>query len=191
MPLVTAVPLHRHEPERNMEEVTKRIREIIQDIITPSWFESPPRNFGDASAGSIKADEWRSLIMVYILIALITIWGAHSSDLALDTIPALGHTMSLVLAIYLACSRTMTLEHASAYWSCITNYVGNLKSVYPQSSLRPNHHVAFHIYDYLILFGPVQSWWTFPFERLIGVLQRLPSNHKPGGLFVRLHGNQS
>ena len=99
--------------------------------------------------------------------------------------------MSLVLAVYLACARTMTLERASAYRSCITNYVGNLKSVYPLSSLHPNHHAAFHIYDYLILFGPVQSWWMFPFKRLIGALQRLPSNHKPGECVFRLHGNQS
>ena len=117
--------------------------------------------------------------------------GAHSSDLASDTILALGSTVSLISAIYLACSRTMTLERASAYQSCITNYVGNLKSVYPQSSLCPNHHAAFHIYDYLILFSPVQSWWTFPFVHLIGVLQCLPSNHKPGEFFLQLDGNQS
>ena len=189
MPLAATVPLCRHERERNMEEVIERIREIIQDILTPSWFESPPRNFGEASAGSIKAAEWRSLIMVYIPIALISVWGAHSPDS--DAIAALDHTMSLVSAVYLACARTMTLERASAYRSCIASYVGNLKSVYPSSSLRPNHHAAFHIYDYLVLFGPVQSWWTFPFERLIGVLQRLPSNHKPGEFSLRLHGNQS
>ncbi|KAI9464872.1 hypothetical protein HD554DRAFT_2026214, partial [Boletus coccyginus] len=46
----------------------------------------------------------------------------------------------------------------------------------------PNHHASFHIYDYLVLFGPVHSWWTFPFEQLIGVLQRLPNNHKSGEL---------
>ena len=40
--------------------------------------------------------------------------------------------------------------------------------------------MACHIYDYLKLFGPVQSWWCFPFECLIGHLQRLPLNDKFG-----------
>ncbi|KAF9233015.1 hypothetical protein BU15DRAFT_7288, partial [Melanogaster broomeanus] len=158
--------------------VLERIREVIRDISIPLWFESAPRNFGGASAGSIKADEWRSLIMVYVPIALISVLGAHNPDS--DTVAVLDHTMSLVSAVYLACARTMTLERASAYRSCIASYVGNLKSLYPSFSLRPNHHASFHIFDYLVLFGPVHSWWTFPFERLIGVLQRLPSNHKPG-----------
>lgn len=42
--------------------------------------------------------------------------------------------------------------------------------------------MAFHIKDYLVLFGPVHAWWTFPFERLIGMLQRMPNNGKIGEL---------
>ncbi|KIJ57971.1 hypothetical protein HYDPIDRAFT_44688 [Hydnomerulius pinastri MD-312] len=76
----------------------------------------------------------------------------------------------------------MSFARASAYRSCIASYVGNLKRIHPAFDLRPNHHASFHIYDYLLLFGPVHSWWTFPFERLIGTLQRLPSNHKTGEL---------
>ncbi|KAH7902858.1 hypothetical protein BJ138DRAFT_1021446, partial [Hygrophoropsis aurantiaca] len=71
---------------------------------------------------------------------------------------------------------------ANAYRVCIANYVGNLKSIHPTFGLRPNHHASFHIYDYPVLFGPVHGWWTFPFERLIGILQRLPGNHKSGEL---------
>ena len=97
-----------------------------------------------------------------------------------DMKAALNHTMSLVSAIYLACARMTTTERASAYHTCIASYVGNLQNLYPTISLRPNHHAAFHIYDYLVLFGPVHSWWTFPFERLIGVLQCLPHNHTSG-----------
>ena len=29
--------------------------------------------------------------------------------------------------------------------------------------------MALHLPDYLLLYGPVHSWWTFPFERLIHV----------------------
>ncbi|KAE9382827.1 hypothetical protein BT96DRAFT_845020 [Gymnopus androsaceus JB14] len=38
-----------------------------------------------------------------------------------------------------------------------------------------------HIYDFLLLFGPVISWWCFPFERLIGALQKINTNDFVGG----------
>src|ERR1700692_1572565 len=153
-------------------------------MTTPTWLGSVPKNFGDASAGTIKADEWRSLITIYLPIALVSLWGAgtsHSSDEhAVHLRIILDHTMELVCAVYLACARTMTTRRAEAYRSHIATYVGKLQKIHPTFSLRPNHHASFHIYDYLLLFGPAHSWWCFPFERLIGILQRLPVNHKIG-----------
>ncbi|KIM53743.1 hypothetical protein SCLCIDRAFT_138348, partial [Scleroderma citrinum Foug A] len=134
------------------------IREVIRNTSTPSWFTSVPKNFGDQAAGMIKADKWRSLITIYIPITLISLWGAGTPQADLKLI--LDNTMDLISAVY----------------------VGNLKHVHPTFGLRPNHHASFHIYNYLVLFGPVHSWWTFPFERLIGILQRLSSNHKNGEL---------
>ncbi|KAF8123624.1 hypothetical protein EV363DRAFT_1179737, partial [Boletus edulis] len=150
---------------------------IVRELSKPSWFGPVPAHFGDASAGSIKADEWRSLITVYIPLAVINVWGTGTDP---DAIKALQSTMDLVSAVYLACARTMSVQRAKAYQSYIAAYVGKLKESFPMSNLRPNHHASFHIYDYLILFGPVHSWWTYPFERLIGFLQRLPTNHKTG-----------
>ncbi|KAG2069475.1 hypothetical protein BDR04DRAFT_1128869 [Suillus decipiens] len=128
----------------------------------------------DVSAGMLKADEWRSLIMVYLPIALVSLWGAgtsHSSyELLVHLRTVLDHTMELVCTV------------AKAYRSCISGYVGKLKEIHPTFSLRPNHHASFHLYDYLLLFGPAHSWWCFPFEHLIGILQHFPINHKFGEL---------
>lgn len=158
--------------------VLEHIRKVIHEMTVPSWLRSVPSNFGDPSAGTIKADKWCSLITVFIPIALVSLCGTSSSDAKLKAV--LDHTMDLVSAVYASCAHTMTLECTTAYRSCISNYVGGLKCIHPAFNLRPNHHASFHIYDYLVLFGPVHSWWTFPFERLIGILQRLPSNHKSG-----------
>ena len=49
--------------------------------------------------------------------------------------------------------------------------------------MRPNIHAAGHIYDFLLLFGLVMSWWAFPFEYLIGVLQQVNMNDYIGGMF--------
>jgi hypothetical protein len=52
----------------------------------------------------------------------------------------------------------------------------------------PNGHMGLHIYDFLLLFGPVYSWWCFSFECLLGMLQCILNNHK-FGLFIPLRLN--
>ncbi|KAF8574110.1 hypothetical protein K439DRAFT_1373381 [Ramaria rubella] len=74
----------------------------------------------------------------------------------------------------------MTEARATAYHDYLIKWVGDLTDIHPHAGHQPNHHMAFHIYDFLLLFGPVWSWWCFAFEQLIGQLQRLPSNHKIG-----------
>jgi hypothetical protein len=141
-----------------------------------SNLNSVPSNCRSASAGTIKTDEWRSLITVYIPIALVNIWGAgtlHPSDeisILLWTI--LDHTRELVCAVYLVCAWTATPDRAHAYHSHIVCYVTNLMKVHITFALCPNHHAAFHIYNYLLLFGPAHSWWCFPFKYVIGILQQ-------------------
>ena len=142
----------------------------------PSWLGSVPANFGDAAAGTIKADEWHSLITVYISIALISLWGSSQVEKHLKD--KLNHTMLLVSIVYLSCVRTMSFTCTKAYQSCITEYVGVLEQIHPGFNPQLNHHAAIHIYDFLNLFGPVHSWWAFPFEHPIGILQHLPKNHK-------------
>ena len=171
------------DTDLDTHKVLQRIRAVIRGALTPSWLGSVPANFGDAAAGTIKADEWRSLITVYIPIALISLWGSSQVEKHLKD--KLDHTMLLVSAVYISCARTMSSARTKAYQLCITEYVGALKRTYPGFDPRPNHHAAIHIYDFLKLFGPVHSWWAFPFERLIGILQHLPKNHKSGKFSVR------
>lgn len=162
----------------------ERIREVIHDTDTPSWVNSVPKNFGDASAGTLKADEWRTMFSIYLPIALVSLWGegtSHSSaEVSSKLRDMLDHTMALVSAILIACLRTTTLARASAYRAYILEWINGIGRLYPHVDHRTNNHMAVHIYDFLILFGPVRSWWTFPFERLIGQLQRLHHNHKSG-----------
>ncbi|KAF8809397.1 hypothetical protein BYT27DRAFT_7254534 [Phlegmacium glaucopus] len=61
-------------------------------------------------------------------------------------------------------------------------YFTGLKTLFPEYGFHPNHHLALHLHQYLLLFGPVHAWWTFPFERMIGMLQRIPTNGKIGEL---------
>lgn len=167
-------------PRTATPEVMKRIKQVIKEMVTPAWLPSVPRNFGDAAAGTPKADEWRTMTTVYFPIALISIWGEGSLYCSPSFQRILDHTMALVSAVSLACMRTMTETRMSAYRENLATWVRDLKVLHPESNHRVNGHMAFHIYDFLRLFGPVHSWWCFPFERLIGQLQRLPHNHMHG-----------
>ena len=88
--------------------------------------------------------------------------------------------MQLVRAVLLACTRTTDADRMRRYRECLQAYISQLPILYPGLECESIHHMVFHIYDCLELFGPVHSWWSFPFERLIGQLQRLPTNHKFG-----------
>jgi len=69
--------------------------------------------------------------------------------------------MSLVSTVVIATSHTISASHANAYLEHMINYISGIKQLFPKYKLHPNHHMALHIYKYLLLFGPVQSWWTF------------------------------
>lgn len=165
-------------------DVLVRIQNVIRDMDTPSWLRSVPLNFGSAAAGSLKADEWRTMATVYLPVALVSLWGEgtihESHRIASSRRQCLDHSMDLVSAVTLACMNTMTEQRMIAYRDHIVSWGKGISKVHPQAGHTVNAHMAVHIYDYLRLFGPVRSWWVFPFERLIGQLQRIPSNHKFG-----------
>lgn len=171
-------------------EVMQRIRDVVKNTATPSWINSVPHNFGDASTGPLKADEWRTMSTIHLPLALVSLWGegtAHpSTDIATKLRHILDHTMAVVSAITLACLRTTTEARAIAYRTYVAIYIRDLQNLHPTATPRTNHHMAMHIYDFLRLFGPVYSWWCFPFERIIGQLQRITNNHKYGTLFSSL-----
>ena len=173
-------------PQISTPQVLARIREVVNDMVTPSWLQSVPHKFGDKSSGTLKADEWRTMTTVYLPIALISLWGkgtihGSSSD-AIYLRAVLHHTMDLVCAVSIACLRTMTLDRMNAYLGYLKSWISGMKELHPSGKHTINGHMAFHIYDFLLLFGPARSWWCFPFERLIGHLQRLNHNHKHGQL---------
>jgi hypothetical protein len=163
-------------------EVLDKIRQVISVVKKPSWVRGVPRNFGSKAAGTPKADEWRMLFTVYLPLALVQLWGHYPRQDRRWQI--LNHTMHLVIAITIICRRTMTIDLAEQYRHHITAYVRDLAVLHPSVAAVPNMHMAFHIYDFLMLFGPVRSWWTFPFERLVGLAQRLISNHIYGAIIT-------
>ena len=117
------------DTDLDAHKVLQCIHAVICDASTPSWLGPVPASFGDAAAGTIKADKWCSLIMVYIPITLISLWGSSQVEKHLKD--KLNHTMLLVSIVYLSCVRTMSSAHTKAYQLCITEYIGALEQIHP------------------------------------------------------------
>ncbi|KAF8583264.1 hypothetical protein K439DRAFT_1349123 [Ramaria rubella] len=178
---------------RETQEQGLNMLDVLNNTVTPLWLNSMPHNFGESAAGMLKADEWCTLSTVYLPLTLISLWGAgtthQDSKTARRLRATLDHTMTLFSAVHLVCMRTMTKACMSSYHSYMATYIKDLKEIHPTINHTTSHHMALHIYNFLGPFSPVHSWWCFPFERLIGILQQQPSNHKFGKNMASL--NQS
>ena len=155
-------------------------------MITPSWLTSVPTNLGEAKHGKLKADQWRTLGTTYLPISLIRMWYQvedSTDQRSIQCRKLLEATLSLISAVVIASSRTISQEKTELYLHHMQSYLKGLRELFPQYRFLPNQHMALHLAEYLQLYGPVHSWWTFPFERLIGMLQRIPNNFQNGIFF--------
>lgn len=156
----------------------KAIQQDVAKLTTPTWVTAIPRNFGEAKAGTLKSDQWRAALNLYLPLTMIRLWGNLPSMDRRKRI--LDNTMMLLQAIKYASDTTMTEAKAKMYTVCMKSYLNGLHELFPHQALHPNHHMALHIEECLIRFGPIRGWWAFPFERLVGALQHVQTNWKFG-----------
>ncbi|KIJ48985.1 hypothetical protein M422DRAFT_161984 [Sphaerobolus stellatus SS14] len=153
--------------------------------ITPSWFPVVLRQFGSARAGKLKAAEWQAMITLYAPVALCRIWG-RNGDQQSTHFSLLQNTMNLVASVLLAVSYETSPNHAAAYTGYMQSYLTGLKELFPELKFRNTHHIVLHIEELLNLLGPVHSWWMFPFERIIGPLEKISTNWIIGQMEVTM-----
>jgi hypothetical protein len=159
-------------------EVMKTIQNDIARTTLPSWLERPPPNFGSPSHGKLKADHWRTVCTVSLIITLVRLWGRE--DCPEWEKKMLRNFLDLVIAVKTATKRSVSAEQIERYEFYMTRYLKTLRDLYSDSHFVPNHHLSLHLPRCLRDFGPVHAWWSFPFERYNGVISRLNTNNKPG-----------
>lgn len=162
------------------------LQKIHQDIkVTnrPTWKTPPPANFGTPAHGKLKADEWRACIEFDLPVSLLGLWAGETGEAADgDRLATIRSTILLSIAIRYATSHAIAPMHIDEYSRLMHSYVTSIRDLRPSVDLHPIHHNALHLGRFLSLFGPIRGWWMFPIERLIGSLQKLNINYKPGVL---------
>jgi hypothetical protein len=158
-----------------------QLQKQIPDTTRPSWHVAPPSNLGESKHGKLKADQWRSCIEFDIPVSLAQMWSSNDERTTGPTREViLRSTFLLATAIRWATSHKTSEKHAANYTRNMHAYLQTLLDMFPHRQLRPNHHAALHIGPQLLQFGPMHGWWTFPFERIVGLLQNYNTNDKLG-----------
>lgn len=157
------------------------INNLLPRIHIPSWVKQAIPVLGKASFGKLKADEWRSLFTIQLPLIMIPIW-SRKDHVKTSLLKNFCHLVSL---INLALRQELTLEMISSYRHHIKNYLQGSIELFQHCQPTPNHHMAIHLADCLENYGPVRSWWSFPYERLMGsIIKSTHNNHQGRPIFL-------
>ncbi|KAG8902757.1 hypothetical protein FRB99_004148 [Tulasnella sp. 403] len=156
--------------------VLDEIRKDRAKMILPTGIRKAPEHMGSAGHGKLSADEWRSACTIHMPVTLVRLWGLQAEDSRFFRI--LDNFIHLIIAIYLSVARETSPEHRQKFISHMILYLEEFRNLFPQESSTPNQHLSLHLPDLFCDFGPVHPWWTMPFERFNGLLQRITTNFR-------------
>lgn len=142
-----------------------------------------------------KADEWRRLLVVTPVILWFS-WKDDNGKIP-DSEPPVSanenittthsrNRKSLYDVILLLCvgvrklsTKRISMAQANEGQSYLAFYCQRLLALGVELTI--NHHLSMHFASMIKLFGPVYSWWLFPFERFNGMLEKVNLNGHDGG----------
>ncbi|KAI0711247.1 hypothetical protein C8Q76DRAFT_568046, partial [Earliella scabrosa] len=145
---------------------------VRENMELPSWISAGPKGFGTTQRGKLSADQWHTVCTVVLPVALIWAWDPADTR----KMEMLSNFMDLVTAVVIAGLLETSPEHIALYRQYMLRYLNKMKALYPEVTVKPNHHFALHIPDFLEFFAPTHSWRSFAFERFNYMLQRLNTN---------------
>ena len=158
-------------------EVLEAVWDDMARTLVPSCVAPAPASGKIAAKpGKLKADEWRTLAMMHLVITLVRLWGSAGGRME----EMLHNYMNLVAAVFMSCLRSLTEEHIHAYDFYYTQYLKSFLSLYPEVPLQPSNHLAQHCDENMSDMGPSHSTRAFGTERFNRSLQEVPTNMKSG-----------
>lgn len=146
--------------------------------VLPSWVNPAPAKAGHTRFGKLSADQWRSFCTISLVVTLIRIWGMEPPESRF--LRMLHNFLDLVTAVEIGSMLVTSRKHASIYGTTLRRYLDNLKLLYPEATIAPNHHLALHLPDFLVSLGPSPEYRIFGPERHNWTGQRTNTNNHYG-----------
>ena len=137
------------------------LQEKVDSINPPPRIGRIPRKIASGFS-AFTADEWKHWILIYSL---------HSLK---NVIPSQDYQCwcLFVDACTILCQLVITKEDAELAHDLIVKFCKNFKELYGSNYCTPNMHMACHIKDCVLDYGPLSAFWAFSFERFNGTLER-------------------
>lgn len=166
-------------------------RDVLEEVwsdqrrtLLPSCVAPAPSRIG-AQKRTLKADEWRTLATIHLVITLVRLWrfGSEREQAMLD------NYIHLVSAIAIAGLHSTSRAHIAAYDFHYQKYLESFLELYKEVPLMPSNHMAQHFADvFLDLFGPSHSIRAWAMERVNNTLHNFAKNGKWGSYLHILRG---
>ncbi|KAI1782933.1 hypothetical protein LXA43DRAFT_899010, partial [Ganoderma leucocontextum] len=158
------------------KHVLEEVRADMAVSVLPSSVGRAPVNVGSAGAGTLSADQWRTLCTIHLVITLGRLWGNLPTPDNRQVL--LENYLDLVTAVRYGTVRRSSLNRVGAYNFHMLRYIKGLRILFPDQDLVPNQHLALHLGEVLERFGPTHCYWAFPFERYIRLLRQANINYR-------------
>ena len=138
------------------------LQDKVNSITPPTKVGRIPRKI-QANFSSFTADEWKNRILLYSVYSLY------------DVIPEADFKCwyLFVDSCHILCQSVLTTSQVSEAHDILVNFCERFESLYGKDRCTPNMHVACHLKECILDYGPLSSFWCFPFERYNGFLEGL------------------
>ncbi|CAB5180826.1 unnamed protein product [Rhizophagus irregularis] len=143
----------------------KKIQSIIDATPPPSDIGRIPHKIASQFAG-FSADQWKSWCLIYSTLTLRDILPEEHRQ----------YWQSFVDCLLLWGQTIITREEIEYGDFAIKDFLAKVKSIWGPEIATPNMHMHLHIKDCMLDYGPLYSFWCFPFERLNGYLASMPNS---------------
>ena len=145
----------------------------------PSTISPAPKKIGSRT-GTLKADQWRALGTIHLVITLVRLWAFADCRKKL----MLANFMHLVSSVQLANVRHTSPSVINGYDEHYMQYLRGFLELYKEVPLMPTNHLAAHYPEFMDGFGPSPAWRGWAMERFNHMLQNVPTNAKSGMLGI-------
>ena len=142
------------------------IERIVECVHAPSEIGRMPHKIAH-NFQSFTADQWKNWCMYYSLLCM----KAHLPSGTYDA------WKCFVEACRLLCKPVIHKEEVRKSHENLLKFCRSIENIYGAHVITPNMHLHQHLMDCIFDFGPIYSFWLFPFERFNGVLGSFNRNN--------------
>ncbi|MBW0514308.1 hypothetical protein O181_054023 [Austropuccinia psidii MF-1] len=158
------------------------LRNVMLTMIIPAGASILPTNLGSAKYGRLKAAQWLTLYTLVMPLVILDIYIEGQGTIHVESNRGrfLQNTGDLIQCMRIACTRVLRDGHVGRFYNSYSWYTVTLQKIFKNPRVKPNHHYALHIPEELKIWGPLLGVAAFSGERIIGILQKIPTNGKIG-----------